>query len=220
MWDLIAWEKFWTCSFCRFRIINIRSLIFPLPHSVSSVHQREPYADLNRNPVSWTFEFIKLWTNITFCLWELKKNLNWPIKKTQKTLKIQRSIKITILMQSLFRTQKHKDDIFHIYYNGWGSFWQMCFSGSNFLKKSWDGSKRECTRSYRFWICHPPIKHCAALRFLPPKRCETRCCSESCRWGAGAPWSSMLCALITIARALSFQVVYVSSKTWGELAKS
>lgn len=30
----------------------------------------------------------------------------------------------------------------------------------------------------------------------------------------------MLCALITIVQALSFQVVYVSSKTWGGLAES
>lgn len=30
----------------------------------------------------------------------------------------------------------------------------------------------------------------------------------------------MICTLITIARALSFQVVYVSSKTWGGLAES
>ena len=38
-------------------------------------------------------------------------------------------------MQSLLRAQKPKDDIFHIYYNGWESFWQMCFFRKQFFKE-------------------------------------------------------------------------------------
>lgn len=42
------------------------------------------------------------------------------------------------------------------------------FSGNDFLKKkSWYDSKRDCTRSYMFWICRLSIKHGAVPRFSP-----------------------------------------------------